>query len=201
MKTKKNVEVLLENGIHFNTISKMTPNEVKLLAEKFFKSRPMGDIGQAKKDSLKSMRAFIKTYLGRENTDNLSYKEALEIMKMVARHAKSPNSNRITNLGADVYNIANHLNDYDDEIKGETSEEAQITKKIVNQALINSTGEVATTGPATITKTGTQTTVTSPVGSLGILTPFCTSVGSNVVIDWITFCVVASLVSPFISSS
>lgn len=122
MKTKKNVEVLLENGIHFNTIMGLNDKQVKLLAEKFFKSRPMGDIGQAKKDSLKSMRAFIKTYLGRVNTDDLSYKDALETMKMVARHAKSPNANRITNLGADVYRIAKDLDDYPDEIKGETTE-------------------------------------------------------------------------------
>ena len=35
MKTKKYVTVLLENGIHFSTISKMTGNQVKVLAEKF----------------------------------------------------------------------------------------------------------------------------------------------------------------------
>ena len=35
MKNKKYVTVLLENGIHFNTISKMTGNQVKVLAEKF----------------------------------------------------------------------------------------------------------------------------------------------------------------------
>jgi|688.fasta_scaffold09470_11 hypothetical protein len=35
MKTKKYVTVLLENGIHFNTISKMTGNQVRILAEKF----------------------------------------------------------------------------------------------------------------------------------------------------------------------
>ena len=82
MKTNRNVSILLENGFHFSTISKMKPNEVKLLAEKFFKSRPMGDVGQAKKDSLKSMKAFIKKYLGIENPDGLSYKEALEKMKL-----------------------------------------------------------------------------------------------------------------------
>ena len=83
MKTNRNVSILLENGFHFSTISKMKPNEVKLLAEKFFKSRPMGDVGQAKKDSLKSMKAFIKKYLGIENPDGLSYKEALEKMKKI----------------------------------------------------------------------------------------------------------------------
>ena len=58
MKTNRNVSILLENGFHFSTISKMKPNEVKLLAEKFFK--PMGDVEQAKKDSIKAMKAFIK---------------------------------------------------------------------------------------------------------------------------------------------
>ena len=52
--------------------------------------------------------------------------------------------------------------------KKETKEQATITTKTVNQALINnSTGEVATTGPATITKKGTQTTVTSPEPIIG----------------------------------
>jgi hypothetical protein len=35
MKIKKYIEVLLENGIHFNTVSKMKPNQIKILAEKF----------------------------------------------------------------------------------------------------------------------------------------------------------------------
>lgn len=37
MRTKKHIEVLLENGIHFNTISKMNKNQIKVLAEKFDK--------------------------------------------------------------------------------------------------------------------------------------------------------------------
>ena len=122
MKTKKNVEVLLENGIHFNTIMNLSDRQIGVLVERFFKSRPMGDVEQAKKDSLKSMKRFLEKYLGRVNTDDLSYKDALETMKMVARHAKSPNANRITNLGADIYRIAKDLDDYPDEIKGETTE-------------------------------------------------------------------------------
>jgi hypothetical protein len=125
MKTNRNVSILLENGFHFSTISKMKPNEVKLLAEKFFKSKPMGDVGQAKKDSLKSMKAFIKRYLGIENPDSLSYKEALEKMKMVARHAKSPNSNRITDLGAEVYRIAKDL-DIPEDKKEESTEAFEV---------------------------------------------------------------------------
>ena len=131
MKTKKNVGVLLENGIHFNTVMSLSNKQVGVLAERFFKSKPMGDVEQAKKDSLKSMKAFIKRYLGVENTDGVSYKEALEKMKMVARHAKSPNSNRITDLGAEVYRIAKDLDDYPDEIKGETTEGIQTTRKTI----------------------------------------------------------------------
>ena len=37
MRTKQHIEVLLENGIHFNTISKMNKNQVRVLAEKFKK--------------------------------------------------------------------------------------------------------------------------------------------------------------------
>ena len=35
MRTKQHIEVLLENGIHFNTISKMNKNQIRILAEKF----------------------------------------------------------------------------------------------------------------------------------------------------------------------
>jgi hypothetical protein len=139
MKTNRNVSILLENGFHFSTISKMKPNEVKLLSEKFFKSRPMGDVGQAKKDSLKSMKAFIKKYLGIENPDGLSYKEALEKMKMVARHAKSPNSNRITDLGAEVYRIAKDL-DIPEDKKEESTEAVSISQEQDNMKNVNVTG-------------------------------------------------------------
>jgi hypothetical protein len=88
----------------------MNGNQVRVLAEKFFKSKPMGDVEQAKKDSLKSMRAFIKNHLGIKNPDDLSDKSVLEKMKMVARHADSPSgNNRMTKLGADAYRIAKDL--------------------------------------------------------------------------------------------
>jgi len=35
MKTKKYIEILLENGIHFTTVSRMKPNQIRILAEKF----------------------------------------------------------------------------------------------------------------------------------------------------------------------
>ena len=43
MKTNRNVSILLENGFHFSTISKMKPNEVKLLAEKLTINAPLGE--------------------------------------------------------------------------------------------------------------------------------------------------------------
>jgi hypothetical protein len=60
MKTKRNVEILLENGIHFTTISKMKPNEVKLLSEKFFKSKKMTKIEDP--DLKSEFKNFIKKY-------------------------------------------------------------------------------------------------------------------------------------------
>jgi len=172
MKTKKNVEVLLENGIHFNTIMNLSDRQIGVLAERFFKSKPMGDIEQAKKDSLKSMKAFIKRYLGIENPDGLSYKEALEKMKMVARHAKSPNSNRITDLGAEVYRIAKDL-DIPEDKKEETKEGVQTTRKTleiqkfdsgtVNQMKQNNQGMNVTDGEVTPNKDG-GLTVTREIG-------------------------------------
>lgn len=165
MKTKKNVEVLLENGIHFNTISKMTPNEVKLLAEKFFKSKPMGDVEQAKKDSLKSMTSFLKTYLGRVNADDMSYKEALEQMKMVARHAKSPNSNRITNLGAEIYRIAKDLDNISEGIQTtrKTLEIQKVDSSTVNQMKQDKEGLNVKNGTITPNPDGSLT-VTREIG-------------------------------------
>jgi hypothetical protein len=60
MKTKRNVEILLENGIHFTTISKMKPNEVKLLSEKFFKPKKMTKIDDS--DLKTEFKNFIKKY-------------------------------------------------------------------------------------------------------------------------------------------
>jgi hypothetical protein len=145
MKTNRNVSILLENGFHFSTISKMKPNEVKLLAEKFFKSRPMGDVGQAKKFAEISMKAFIKKYLGIENPDGLSYKEALEKMKMVARHAKSPNSNRITDLGAEVYRIAKDL-DIPEDKKEESTEAFEVENVPAMTKIVGTLQDLKTSG-------------------------------------------------------
>ena len=34
MKTKLNIDILLENGIHFSTLSTMTESQIRVLAEK-----------------------------------------------------------------------------------------------------------------------------------------------------------------------
>jgi len=111
MKTNRNVSILLENGFHFSTISKMKPNEVKLLAEKFFK--PMGDIEQAKKDSIKSMRAFLKNNqenLGLGNDPNdFSDEQVFDKIKGLAYHAKSPNASKINKWAGELYRIAKPL--------------------------------------------------------------------------------------------
>ena len=165
MKTKKNVEVLLENGIHFNTIMNLSDRQIGVLVERFFKSRPMGDVEQAKKDSLKSMKAFIKRYLGIENPDGLSYKEALEKMKMVARHAKSPNSNRIIDLGAEVYRIANDLDNVSEGIQTtrKTLEIQKVDSSTVNQMKQNNQGMNVKNGEVTPNKDGSLT-VTREIG-------------------------------------
>lgn len=165
MKTKKNVEVLLENGIHFNTIMNLSDRQIGVLVERFFKSRPMGDVEQAKKDSLKSMKAFIKRYLGIENPDGLSYKEALEKMKMVARHAKSPNSNRIIDLGAEVYRIANDLDNVSEGIQTtrKTLEIQKVDSSTVNQMKQNKQGFNVKNGEVTPGPDGSLT-VTREIG-------------------------------------
>ena len=39
MKTKLNIDILLENGIHFSTLSTMTESQIRVLAEKAKKSK------------------------------------------------------------------------------------------------------------------------------------------------------------------
>jgi len=111
MKTNRNVSILLENGFHFSTISKMKPNEVKLLAEKFFK--PMGDVEQAKKDSIKAMKAFIKNNkidlgLG-DDPDDFSDEQVLDKIKGLAYWAKSPNGSKLNKMAGELYRIAKPL--------------------------------------------------------------------------------------------
>ena len=111
MKTNRNVSILLENGFHFSTISKMKPNEVKLLAEKFFK--PMGDVEQAKKDSIKAMRAFVENNkeplgLGNDPKD-FSDEQILDKIKGLAYWAKSPNGSKLNKMAGELYRIAKPL--------------------------------------------------------------------------------------------
>lgn len=111
MKTNRNVSILLENGFHFSTISKMKPNEVKLLAEKFFK--PMGDVEQAKKDSMKAMRAFVENNkeplgLGNDPKD-FSDEQVFDKVKALAYWAKSPNGSKLNKMAGELYRIAKPL--------------------------------------------------------------------------------------------
>jgi hypothetical protein len=149
MKTNRNVSILLENGFHFSTISKMKPNEVKLLAEKFFK--PMGDVEQAKKDSMKAMKAFIKNNkvdlgLG-DDPDDFSDEQVLDKIKGLAYHAKSPNSSKLNKMAGELYRIAKPL------FKGKSKE----TKEAVQT--------VQQTGYKTTITPGSQANLNVPSGA------------------------------------
>ena len=110
MKTKKNVGVLLENGIHFNTVMSLSNKQVGVLAERFFKSKPMGDVEQAKKDSLQGMRAFIDNNMSLADPANkLSDNQVLDLIKGAARWAKSPNGSKFNKMAAEIYRIAKPL--------------------------------------------------------------------------------------------
>tara|TARA_R110000868_G_scaffold371615_1_gene635329 strand:- start:39 stop:1202 length:1164 start_codon:yes stop_codon:yes gene_type:complete len=135
MKTKRNVEILLENGIHFSTISKMKPNEVKLLSEKFFK--PMGDVEAAKKDVMKAMRAFIKNNMSLSEPDKLSDEQTLDMIKGAARWAKTPNASRHNQLAGELYKIAKPL--FNSKPK-ETKEAVSISQEQDNMKNVNVTG-------------------------------------------------------------
>jgi hypothetical protein len=131
MKTNRNVSILLENGFHFSTISKMKPNEVKLLAEKFFK--PMGDVEQAKKDSMKAMKAFIKNNkvdlgLG-DDPDDFSEEQVLDKIKGLAYWAKSPNGSKLNKMAGELYRIAKPL------FKGKSKETKEATTQTVSQTI------------------------------------------------------------------
>jgi len=79
MKTKQNIDILLENGIHFSTLSTMTESQIRVLAEKAKKSKkkdlcpcgcekdtcPCGpdckkcDCGKSKKKELKKLNKLL----------------------------------------------------------------------------------------------------------------------------------------------
>ena len=81
----------------------------------------------------------MKEQIHRQHEEGVKYKEALEKMKMVARHAKSPNSNRITDLGAEVYRIAKDL-DIPEDKKEESTEAVSISQEQDNMKNVNVTG-------------------------------------------------------------
>ena len=100
MRTKNYVDILLENGIHFNTISKMGKNQVRLLAERVSKSKsnekcacgcdkdtcPCGpeckkcDCGKKKKKKKETKEATTKIVYNPSNPA-----DAAEIAKMVSK--------------------------------------------------------------------------------------------------------------------
>jgi hypothetical protein len=161
MKTKKNVEVLLENGIHFNTIMNLSDRQIGVLVERFFK--PMGDVEQAKKDSLKAMKAFIKRHLGIEDPDGLSDKEVLDKIKGVARHANTTSSNRrVYDLAKDMYRIAKPLFEGIQTTR-KTLEIQKVDSSTVNQMKQNNQGMNVKNGEVTPNKDGSLT-VTREIG-------------------------------------
>ena len=161
MKTKKNVEVLLENGIHFNTIMNLSDRQIGVLVERFFK--PMGDVEQAKKDSLKAMKAFIKRHLGIEDPDGLSDKEVLDKIKGVARHANTTSSNRrVYDLAKDMYRIAKPLFEGIQTTR-KTLEIQKVDSSTVNQMKQNNQGMNVKNGEVTPNKDGSFT-VTREIG-------------------------------------
>jgi hypothetical protein len=161
MKTKKNVEVLLENGIHFNTIMNLSDRQIGVLVERFFK--PMGDVEQAKKDSLKAMKAFIKRHLGIEDPDGLSDKEVLDKIKGVARHANTTSSNRrVYDLAKDMYRIAKPLFEGIQTTR-KTLEIQKVDSSTVNQMKQNNQGMNVKNGEVTPGPDGSLT-VTREIG-------------------------------------
>lgn len=67
MKTKNYIDILLENGMHFKTVSSMKPNQIKLLAERFFKFSKVTKIYD---DELKDdVKDFIVKYSKIANID------------------------------------------------------------------------------------------------------------------------------------
>ena len=62
MKTKLNIDILLENGIHFSTLSTMTESQIRVLAEKAKKSK--------KKETKEAVTTGTKTVNTATVTDN-----------------------------------------------------------------------------------------------------------------------------------
>ena len=72
----------------------------------WFLSKPMGDIELAKKDSLKTIKEFLRRYSGLANVDALSEKQLLDLIRGFARHKKQSKENA---MAAEIWRIAKPL--------------------------------------------------------------------------------------------
>jgi hypothetical protein len=79
------------------------------MSEGLFSFKPLGDINQAKKDSLSSMRNFLKNYLNMSDVDSLDDNQVLKKVKDMSFWAKSPGASKLNILANDLYRIAKPL--------------------------------------------------------------------------------------------
>ncbi len=84
-------------------------NELINYSEGIFSFKPLGDVEQARKDSLVSMRKFLQRYSGIVDIDSLTDQQVLKKIKGFAYWAKSPNSSIANKMAYDLYRIAKPL--------------------------------------------------------------------------------------------
>ncbi len=71
-----------------------------------FREKPLGNIEVAKRDSLNSIREFLKRYSGLANVDGLSEKQLLELIQGFARHKDRSKENA---MAYEIWRIAKPL--------------------------------------------------------------------------------------------
>lgn len=86
--------------------SLITDNGVIESWSSWFSPKPLGDVELAKKDSIKSIREFLRRYSGVVDVDGLSDQQLLDLIKGFARHSKYSKENA---LAAELWRIAKPL--------------------------------------------------------------------------------------------
>jgi hypothetical protein len=97
-----------------------------------FKSKPLGDVEGAKKDIMKSMRAFLQRYSGLQDASGLSDEQVLDKIKGAANLSTRSTASQANKLAGELYKIAKPL------FEEESLEESKlrgVIRKMINEEL------------------------------------------------------------------
>jgi len=106
-----------------------------------FKSKPLGDVEGAKKDIMKSMRAFLQRYSGLQDASGLSDEQVLDKIKGAANLSTRSTASQANKLAGELYKIAKPL------FEEESLEESKL-RGVIRNMINEELEEVMYQGPS-----------------------------------------------------